>query len=749
MKKKLTLLAFSLLLAVGWTNDASAQKLAEPVFSQSPIFKIMGQPSAHEKLTAQSVEMKDDAPAETVAGQTAGQMLRAPRRADFTFTSNIVHPKAWYTAKSYTWYDAAENPHTASFSDVVTDSCQMYWFIRSIYTNPAIPGIKYAENKDEDVIYRGIDWGYNISGPVTEDIVLTMSPNTQINAIGVYSLDGTEITTFYASDYYQYGSSGIPSGWTLSNSSSLSSSRQYVTGEGYYYYCYWNSSTMDATGQYLLFTISKSLFSGYNGVYVLVRAKQDGVTGTTRDYTYTVCYDATNKYIGEKHELTNSWTVTRTMYTFPIEAPSENGYSIVLVKCSNKFDAANDRATLYTYSLDDLYAYYNKYISEMQLLTDGLRVGEGTSDAGTVFAYTGVLDKFFFIGKGKTYPIATKYSSSENRWHTSDGEYQRYADRAPFYSMYEEFSPDVESSSTNAKDIYAEMHAGDYYPVLHDCQSVMRMRHYFTMEGKDTVGTKSVSSLVFYIPDERGASESSRTYDVEHQPQLGIYTIKLTAETEPSDTYAQDSTFTVTLDWSSNLNDMANANINQTYIIYTVTFDEQGNRVYHPLDTLVNPENLVYSYNVKQTLASQQITYVILGYPTDATNNYARDGIFYTYSNLDDVQIPGLFDFMVLYRERYESDFIINEENNYYRNYLYPTNIAENTGMTMRQLKTEWPNQTASYTLWRDNTGVAVLEIKAIGKKVYYRIRYYDDTQVTTGVNNIEIPNGYQTINND
>ncbi len=80
----------------------------------------------------------------------------------------------------------------------------------------------------------------------------------------------------------------------------------------------------------------------------------------------------------------------------------------MLVKCSNKFDAANDRATLYTYSLDDLYAYYNKYISEMQLLTDGLRVGEGTSDAGTVFAYTGVLDKFFFIGKGLSFEEISK-----------------------------------------------------------------------------------------------------------------------------------------------------------------------------------------------------------------------------------------------------------------------------------------------------------------------------------------------------
>jgi hypothetical protein len=69
--------------------------------------------------------------------------------------------------------------------------------------------------------------------------------------------------------------------------------------------------------------------------------------------------------------------------------------------------------------------------------------------------------------------------------------------------------------------------------------------------------------------------------------------------------------------------------------------------------------------------------------------------------------------------------------------------------MTMEQLKKEWPNQTASYTLWRDNLGVAKLEVKGIGDKVYYRIRYYKGTQDTTGVNDIEIPNGYQTIPNN
>ncbi len=276
-----------------------------------------------------------------------------------------------------------------------------------------------------------------------------------------------------------------------------------------------------------------------------------------------------------------------------------------------------------------------------------------------------------------------------------------------------------------------------------------------------------MSSLVFYIPDDRGRSPydsippgetTSHTYhsrNYEHKPQVGLYTIRLAAETEPSASYATDSTYTVYLDWTSSLNTMVNNTVDQTYIIYKVTFDDHGNRVYTYLATVQDETS--YEYTEEQKQYSQTFTYVILGYPTGATNKpilsssgdvQEGGGNFFTYSNIDDVQIPGWFDFMVLYRERYESDFVINEQKNYYRNYLYPTNLAPGTGMTMGQLKQEWPNQTASYTLWRDNTGVAVLEVRGIGNKVYYRIRYYDDTQVKTGPNNITVPN-YQTIPND
>ena len=706
MKKKLTLLAFSLLLAVGWTNDASAQLL--PKYEEAQLIEEGGN-AQRAGIKAPVSPAFANAQAHKVEPMTmkaqASSMMKAPRRVDSnTSTAPATHTRAWYSNYQYTWYDANNVSHTASLTDSVTNPYQLYYLTAATFVTPAIPGILYSDAWDWDVPYyscgyKFTDKGYNISGTRYEDLrVRLQGTNALIQSIYVYN-KRTDATLGY------WTGGNLPTNWA----SSKPLQSRTVSSSTWYY--------MDGGGSII---IPHSVVDGNDSIYIKV-------------YVRALSDDDNAKLI-----LTpgGSWTLTssagnRTSRVIAggVEPPTENGYTVFLVQLKDDADYSN--VTAQTTSFSELITYFNTYIKSMQILTDGMRVKEGTDEAGTVFAYQGVIDKFFFASKGKMFFART--------------------DRAPFYSMYEEFSPYVqsESSAHNQKDLYSNMRAGEYYPVVHDCQSVIYLNHFFSMAGKDTIAPKSCSPLVFYIPDNRVYIDSARTYRADHQPQIGLYQINLTAETEPSATYAQDSTYTVTLDWTSNLDDMVNSTVDQTYIIYTVTFDEQGNRVYHPLDTLVNPETLTYSYDVPQTQTSQQITYVILGYPTDATNNYARDGIFYTYSNLDDVQIPGWFDFMILYRERYESDFIIHEEKNYYRNYLYPTNLSHGTGMTMGQLKTEWPDQTASYTLWRDNTGVAVLEVKAIGKKVYYRIRYYDDTQVTTGVNDIEIPNGYQTISND
>ena len=721
MKKKLTLLAFSLLLAVGWTNSAQAQRTGNvsDQFENAPNWQLVA-----EQDYLFSMPEYGQPPLAN----------KAPRRGHDDVTANEVsYTKADYAAITYTWYEdtvARGTGHTAHLTDSVTNKYQMYWLLRSTYMNPAIPGIRHNDVYDEATQYYGVGHGWNIGTASSPEIRISLDNEYgYIMAVTITDMNGNTVDSWTCtSTNYNYNSTSFPSGWRYSNSGWTVGRFTY---NGSYRYGIYPSSSSGAFIRIPYDTYGANAYP--DGLKVTVTAM--GRTGGSTSTAITL-HNGLGWYLDNStpHNYISIAEGERTSVT----APNYNAYTIFIAKLKD-FEANLSTSDVFTHYTSELLDVFDNYFAGFELLTDGLRVGGNSETAGTVFAYQGVLNRFFFIGKGKT---ATRQSTS----YTTTG----FAILGPFYEMYEEFSPTTVDAGVETADFYQKMwNDGEYYPVVHDCATVLGYQHFFSMYGKDTTVYKSVSPIVLYIPDQRSLA-NYRTYEEGHQPQVGLYRAFLTAETEPAANYSDDyQYYTVTLDWTSTLNDMVNNTVNQTYEIYKVTFDEQGNRVYTPLTTLVNPESLTYSYDEPQTLASQQITYVVLAYPTTATNNYPNHGVFYTYSNLDDVQIPGLFDFMVLYRERYESDFIIKEEKNYYRNYLYPTNLAHGTGMTMGQLKKEWPNQTASYTLWRDNTGVAVLEVKAIGNKVYYRIQYYDDTQTTTGVNNIEIPNGYQTISND
>ena len=691
MKMKLTTLLFGLLLAVGWTGSAQAQL------------------KANHTLPKGMIEYK--APIENPANQPS----RAPLRANEV--ASEVNPRSFYEGFSYTWSGG-----TSKITDKATDPDQMANLVKYIYTEPQLPGILYSAPRETDHPYPNIEFGYNIAQASTSSTtygdIYVKFPTDNFLFTTIYVYAGNTRLTYFANGNV-YGTS-----WNQS-----ATPQTYTQGFTTYYY-------FDGGGY---FRIPASAINGNSNIRVVVTGRlysndSDG-SALQEYYLYMSVNNQRKKWTTSSASY--EFNVRPTQATGSVTKPYKNGYTTLLVQVKDtlNFDYANDE---YTFSWNDITNYFRKYVKSIELLTDGMRVSEGTESSGTVFAYTGVLDKFFFISKGKMYYLSSLESSA-------------VPDRAPFYSMYEEFSPYVESETANQKDLYANMRAGEYYPIVHDCQSVIFMDHFFSMAGKDTIAPKSVAPIILYIPDYRGRADLYRTYDEIHQPEVGLYTINLAAETEPAEDYdINDPEYTVYLDWTSSLNQMVKQDVDQTYIIYKVEFDSLGNRKYIPLDTVQN--QTTYEYNEPQLQASQTFTYVILGYPTDATNNYANNGIFWVYSNPDDVQIPGLFDFMVLYRERYESDFVIHEQKNYYRNYLYPTNLAAGTGMTMGQLKQEWPDQTASYTLWRDNLGVAKLEVRGIGNKVYYRIRYYENTQVTTGPNapdNTEMHYNYVEIPNE
>ena len=738
MKMKLTTLLFGLLLAVGWTSNASAQL---PTQSSLP---------AHAKqalLNRGEGVLLRDAP---VKGLNSIPKVNAPRRADYDEVASAVHDKAWYDEYTYQW-----DGQTSKITDPATTSHQMYALIKSIYTNPAIPGIKYSAAEDKDIVYEGVDFGWDISGDVTEDIKIYMTGYVNIRSVTIQDRNGANVTSW---DINATGTR--PNGWTL-NTNYFQRTNGYIAPRNSSNYGY--NFVNDGNQLIPAITISKNLFTGKGGLQVIVNARRTrnndayfgyepytglpGYRASWNHYTYAINYDN----MGEEHILnsTNTWQTNTTIVNGPITPPVDNGYTVLLVKLKDEVDFENTQAPEYTLSQNDVYNYFDTYVDEIQLLTDGLRVGQNIDgelvDGGTLFSYSGVLNRFYFISKGKMYAL----SSSENMWRwtqypaSSTGlaydlyHYSRYSDRAPFYSMYEEFSPTTQSDTEGISDFSAQMVAGNSYPIIHDCQSVCFMEHFFSMSGKTGTDDKSLTNLVFYIPDYRG-EQGSRDYDPNNQPRVGLYTIHLQADAQPCATYSEENrTYTVTVDWQSNLSSIVDNQVPQTYELYEVVYDDHGNIVERRLLTTTQ-DVTHYTYDVPQYDASYTITYQVKGYPTQATNN----STFFAWSNFDDVVIPGLFDFMLLARDHYESDFVISQLKNYYRNYIYPTNLAPNTGMTLEQLKQEWPeDQIAKYTLYRDNTGIAQLQVRAVGKKVYYKIIYIPNTQDTSGPNDININN--------
>ncbi len=685
MNKKLTTTLLGLLLAVGWTSDATAQVKAT---ESLPLL--------------QSRRMVE----KTLRQVPNGHRMNAPRRADVT--EDVPHVASWYANFKYTWTDA-EGSHESNITEPATKPEQMRALAAYIYETKEIPGSQYSDAENANIAYGGVDFGYYISSDVTEDIVISMTPNVYISAITITDANDNPITSLVPSETSK-------TGWSFGN-------YLYRYGTSYWYI---NGS---GSTRYTAFSISKDLLAGKGAVKVKVNAASteahtpsvqytDGTYGysSTTHYTYWVNYEQ----YAHGQELTTSWADYTTPLNSPINAPDENGYTVLLVKLKNDVDYENTQAPKYTMSKDELIDYFDTYVDELQLLTDGLRVGSDNT-AGTVFSYTGDLNRFYFIGKGKMYSLGG--SENPSYWYTDNTNNVYYpdyeADYAPFYNMYEEFSPTTTDAGAEITDFYEKMKQGATYDVIHDCQSVNYMEHFFSMSGKAGTTENRVNSLVLYIPDDRGQS-GSRNYD--HKPTVGMYMVDLYAEVEPSTT---PDYYTVTVHWHDNLDDITHTeNIPQTYTLYEIR-DKDGDGDMDTTQVYEGPESVfVRDYPVGDP-SYYDIYYYVVATPTDATNQ----DTFFAKSNTDDVTIPGKSDFLGLQWQRYESDYVIlnpQEQVNYYRNWLSPHALsvqgeaginAGNVGNTGRTL-----------TLYRNDgkeeKPIMYLDLIMDGNKAYYRIRH-------------------------
>lgn len=372
---------------------------------------------------------------------------------------------------------------------------------------------------------------------------------------------------------------------------------------------------------------------------------------------------------------TNGWNVTATK-------PYEEGYTVLLVAVKNGFnpDLNNPRYVSQIANYRDLVQYISESIDFVQLLTDGMRVGSG-QNAGTLFPVQGAFNRFFFLGKGQ----ARK---------------QYYASRmmVPFLNMFEQFSPTdgkMGDKTQDLTDFYDKMVKGETYPVMHDCNSVMEIAHFFSMSGRKGTTSYDMTGLNFFVPDyrllwwgetdedffgrirdytdNRDMNKSSDDayaqygyYNTDHTPWTFLYTIKLRAQADQEGAQT-DHKYKVTLNWTSSIDELAGEKIDQVYDLYRVV-----DGVVEPTPIATGLTTTTWSEIVDQRTSGYSLDYVIKGKPVKATYNPVQ-------SNIATVAIPGYDPLERLklvidgdYRSTYDADAEVNK---------YANSIMMNNGV--------------------------------------------------------------------
>lgn len=191
--------------------------------------------------------------------------------------------------------------------------------------------------------------------------------------------------------------------------------------------------------------------------------------------------------------------------------PNVEGYTVLLVAVKSTWqkdwnvDENGKRTTIkdplyfQNQDRDALRNYIANSIQYVQLLTDGMRLNEGSTNAdypaGTLFVLGdgAGLDRLCFLSKGQ----------ARDTYHGDRADAQILA---PFGRMFEQFSPtngQTDDESSNVTDFFQKLQQGEEFPIQHDCNSVIDVEHYFSMSGKRTSDPKNVTGLQFFIPDRR------------------------------------------------------------------------------------------------------------------------------------------------------------------------------------------------------------------------------------------------------
>ena len=728
MKIKLTTLLFGLLLAVGWTSSAFAQS-----------------------ATYSAESIKDLTYTWTDANGTSHD---SPYVKLVTKDDGTQYYESELVTDPYQMYGLLRGVYMEK---------GLPGPLKSAYKSD-------GSTRERDVYYGGIDGGWNIGvtkGNLTSGNIRIRVYNynrsypTYISSIKVMS--GNTLIT-----QWEKGQSSLPDGWTTGSTAYTNGD-----GELYLYtrtqgditikndsFNFGNYSEIQVyiTARNPLGDLLSNQYSDYLGNFHIDVTYPAGSNVLRKDFTSDQPTEAIYGFCGATTSIATDGTYT----------PQNEGYTAVMVSVKDNAQiepenyGINGSGEFRT--KDDIIAYFKRNVNFMRLLTDGIRVGEGYK-VGTVFNCDATVNRFFILGKGQA-----RKKGQEVLNQISNGSYISYAgEEVAFKQMFEQFSPTTGGRGDQITDFYSELMKGNVYNVVHDCASVIQNGHQFSLSGNSaTPEPYSFTGLNFFIPDYRlmywvgrdsiqhsyygytyyeyvdcdgrdmnamytttGGSirnvspfyANFAQYNQQYAPQIGLYRITLDANAEKSDDYDFDDptkrNYDITLHWVSSLDEMAGRTVDQIYTVYT--WDEEGNRIeLRPIGVKFfdaegneltgnfsdNPFVVTQvTYQWPQKATSQIFEYQVTGTPNDS-----KHPGFVAWSNTDYVVIPGWNDFLALKRDHYESDFVVNEEKNYYRNFFTATNENEDNSLTVAKIvgekndQGEWVTEPMNtFTLYRYN----------------------------------------------
>ena len=200
---------------------------------------------------------------------------------------------------------------------------------------------------------------------------------------------------------------------------------------------------------------------------------------------------------------------------------TEEGYTMLFVALKDSYadycTAARLASKPYFSTKADVIELIENTIDSVFVVTEGIRVNEGTTNAGAVFNVKGYFNRFFFMTKGRANDI-TYGQGQYSTWRsaatslTGASYYpaadEHYGTMPLFNQMFEQFSPndatiDTESGYSDLTDFYSSMVAGSTYDVKHDCNSVPYQHHAFSMAGASANTHYTIAGLNIFIPDRR------------------------------------------------------------------------------------------------------------------------------------------------------------------------------------------------------------------------------------------------------